>query len=290
MLFRSDELFRTIDSISEQMRVKRLALDKLVKAEKENRRAEIVRNASLAMNQHVAKLNERVGGNRMPIWSMKIFNDAVKGLKSLDSMRDKVNTALANAKIGANEIADRIDANRKALGRDGNADVWMFLFPDFAAVCTKAPDDFGALLTARIAKHNEAEAARIAQAKAAEDARIAAAVEAERKAGEARAAAAIESERMAAARLAAEQSAEVQRGKTDEARPSSPQASALYETASVSTPPTPEQKRAVVILAQDVIAEFLNSRTFGATPVSTIRAVLVEFVKFQSQNEMREAT
>ena len=40
-----DDLFRTIDAIKEEARQKRLTLDKLVKAEKENRKAEIVYEA-----------------------------------------------------------------------------------------------------------------------------------------------------------------------------------------------------------------------------------------------------
>lgn len=164
-----DELFRTVNAISEQMKTKRLALDKLVKAEKENRRAEIVSEAQQALMGHRAALVQRIGGNWLPPFNRAIFSDAIKGLKSLDSMRDKVAGALANAKIEANAIADTIDSNRKALGRDGEADVWMFLFPDFAQVCTKAPEDFALLVGARMAaeEKRKEEAAKLAAEQAA---------------------------------------------------------------------------------------------------------------------------
>lgn len=146
-----DELFRTIDSLKAEMRSKRLTLDKLVKAEKENRKAEIVTTANRELSAHIAALQGRIGilvnvaGN---------FADSIKGLKSLDSMRDKVSVALANAKIEANAIADRIEANRKTVDD-------MSLFPDFAQVCTKTADDFAALLSMRVAQRKAAEERRL---------------------------------------------------------------------------------------------------------------------------------
>lgn len=149
-----DQLFRTIDSLKAEMRSKRLTLDKLVKAEKENRKNEIVREAQLAFNEHYNALADRVG----IAFSLAYvgFSDSIKGLKSLDSMRDKVSVALANAKIEANAIADRIDINRKAMGEHAG------LFPDFTSVCTKAPDDFAALVAMRVSQQKEADEKRLA--------------------------------------------------------------------------------------------------------------------------------
>lgn len=149
-----DDLFRTIDAIKEEARQKRLTLDKLVKAEKENRKSEIVAKARKAYGDHWSALCRRVGGEWIPAVGVSYFADAVKGLKSLDSMRDKVSTALANAKIEANAIADRIDANRKTVED-------MSLMPDFAQVCTKAPDDFAALYAMRKQQRADAEAKRL---------------------------------------------------------------------------------------------------------------------------------
>lgn len=149
-----DELFRTIDQIKEEARQKRLTLDKLVKAEKENRKAEIVASAGKTYRDHWTALCRRVGGDWIPAIGVGYWADAIKGLKSLDSMRDKVSTALANAKLEANAIADRIDANRKTVDD-------MSLMPDFAQVCTKAPDDFAALLAMRKQQRADAEAKRL---------------------------------------------------------------------------------------------------------------------------------
>ena len=147
-----DALFRTIDSLKAEMRSKRLTLDKLVKAEKESRKNEIVNEANAAIKAHLAMLTARVGTTFHH--TVQLFGECVKGLKSLDSMRDKVSVALANAKIEANAVADLIEINRKTVED-------MSLFPDFANVCTKPVDDFAALLAMRVNQRKEAEAKRL---------------------------------------------------------------------------------------------------------------------------------
>lgn len=154
-----EHLFRTIDDISAQMRSKRLALEKLVKIEKENRRDILLHNARKQISDHVRKLNERLGGDWMPTTVLveARLGEAIKGLKSLDSMRNKLDGAVSTAKLEANEIADGIAGNRNLL-IVGEVD-YMFLFPDFASVCTKSAEDFINLMKARITTHEEAQAA-----------------------------------------------------------------------------------------------------------------------------------
>lgn len=282
-----DELFRTIDAISGQMRDKRLALDKLVRAEKENRRAEIVKNAQIEITGHVRKLNERIGGQWMPVANFAPFAEAVKGLKSLDSMRDKVATAIANAKIEANEIADLISANRLELV--GELD-WSFLVPDFAAVCTKARDDFNAMLMARIAKHNEAQAAKDKAAKDAEAARIAAAVEAERKAGEARAAAAIEAERMAEARRVADAAQQLQQSDMAQsldglAGKSVRAADHIADAGKMA----PEAKHAVLVDAGDEVRSYLNTLGLNDKDCGRMRAVIMGWEQYKAEHRLKAA-
>lgn len=146
-----DELFRTIDAIKEEARQKRLTLDKLVKTEKEARKLQIVTQAHQALVAHVQQLNQRIAPASITPAGQQLFGEAIKGLKSLDSMRDKVSVVLANEKIETSALADRIEANRKTVED-------MSLLPDFAAVCTKAPDDFAALLALRKQQRADAEA------------------------------------------------------------------------------------------------------------------------------------
>lgn len=164
------ELHRALDEVAGMAATVRKALDKKITEEKDSRKAEIVIAASRALGEHCAALGHRVG---VPVASAASFGDAIKGLKSLDSMRDKVSAALANAKIESSATADRFEANIKSLECEGQS--WRFLFPDLQAVCTKASDDFAALLAARKASHAAAESARIEKIRAEEKAKAEAA-------------------------------------------------------------------------------------------------------------------
>jgi putative phage-type endonuclease len=151
-----EDLFRAIDAIKEEARTVRLKLDKLVKVEKENRKAEIVTKAMAEYREHVDGLNKRIGGQWMPAIA-PAFAESIKGLKSLDSMLDKIGTTLANAKIDANETAMRIAYNKSVVGDN------MALFPDWTNVCTKSEEDFAAMLSMRLNMRKEAEEKLLAE-------------------------------------------------------------------------------------------------------------------------------
>ena len=153
-----DTLFRAIDDISAEARRVRLDLDKLVKARKEAIKADIVAEGIAAMAKHIRELHAAMPGNYMPTVPAD-FGGAIKGLRTVDSIRNAVNTELARAKIAANEIADRIQINLATLRE--LAGQHAFLFADTAAIVLKAPDDLTTLVKARIAEHAAQEAARI---------------------------------------------------------------------------------------------------------------------------------
>lgn len=148
-----DALFRTIDDISAEARKVRLDLDKLVKARKEAIKLEIVGEANRALSAHIGELNKALGGDLMPAIPAA-FGDAIKGKRTVDSIRSAVNDELARAKVYASTMASRISTNVCSLKTE--AQDWGFLFPDMKAVCTKEPEDFARLLAERIAKHHEA--------------------------------------------------------------------------------------------------------------------------------------
>lgn len=153
-----DELFRTMDEISAEAKRVRLDLDKLVKARKEAIREDIVVEGRKALAAHLEGLNARIGKQYMPQVHAD-FAGAIKGKRTIDSLRDAVNTTLANAKIEASAIADRIQANLTAL-RERAAD-HTFLFADTAQIVLRQPDDVTNLITARLAEHQAKEAARL---------------------------------------------------------------------------------------------------------------------------------
>ena len=153
-----DELCRTMAHYRDMAKSTRLTLEKIVKAQKEKVREDIRRGGVEALAAHIAGLNERLGKPYMPAIPAD-FAGAMKGKKTIASLRDAVNTTLAHAKIEANQVADRIQLNLntlRELAKDHG-----FLFADTAQIVQKQPDDLTALVKARIAEHREAEQKRL---------------------------------------------------------------------------------------------------------------------------------
>lgn len=154
-----DELFRAIDEIKETARQTRLNLEKKVKAEKENRKVALVREYGEQFNTYCNELRTKVG---VQFVCFMHGDEAIKGLKSLDSMREKLGARLLQAKLEANEIASRIEANRKVMDQfDAGT-----LFPDFAAAALRPEEDFANLVKARVDQRREAEERRKQQEEA----------------------------------------------------------------------------------------------------------------------------
>ena len=149
-----EELFRTLDDIAERTRAKRLSLDKLIKARKTEIRVDIQREAIKALADHVKALDERIGKPYMPPEAAQApFAQAIKNKRTIASLRDAVNTELAQAKIRANEAADRIQNNLRTLKE--HSDGYKTLFSDAKDLVRKNPEDLLAIIKARIAEHQE---------------------------------------------------------------------------------------------------------------------------------------
>ncbi len=175
-----DDLFRTIDEIRADQRDKRLVLEKTVKTRKEGIRAEIVTKARGALAVHVKALNDRLNAAARGWWPKGIafptvvfsdenFAGAIKGLKSIDSLRNKVNTELARCSIETSKIADLMQLNLNAFV--GFAPDHAHLFTDAAALLTKSPMDLVLVIEARLrdeqARIEAEDARRKAEAEAA---------------------------------------------------------------------------------------------------------------------------
>ena len=152
-----DAVCRTLDDVAAETRRIRLELDKLVKAEKDNRKAEIVRDGVVAVQKHYAEINTTMGEHAIslpPSLNFEIAN-TIKGLKTLSSIREKISTAVANAKIDASERAERVRKNVATLAEFAD---YGHLFADRVALCaTKAPDDLRNLASMRVAEHKRRE-------------------------------------------------------------------------------------------------------------------------------------
>ena len=187
-----DQAKRTKDMLDKLLQQNVSMAEKILTDEKERRKGEIVAGAVAALREHVAGLDKRLGQPFMPATaSAADFGGCIKGLRSLDSMEDKIATALANAKIAANEVADRIAVNLLAL--PGLVGERTGIVPDLAALVVKSAEDFAAVVSQRVTAQREQEERRAAEMAERERERI-------RKEEEARAAEKVRQEQEAVAR------------------------------------------------------------------------------------------
>lgn len=204
-----DALFKTIDDISSEARRVRLDLDKLVTRRKgELKDAEVAR-ARDALSMHVLAVNAEI--TPASLQHGADLGAAIKGLKTLDSVRAKLDAAVASEKVRldtkAREIRENI-AHCRAVGAG-----MEFLFSDLATLALRPADDFRTLVGARIDTHRAAEARKEAERQAAEAARIAAAEQRARDE-----AAAAERQRLEADARAAEQARQDEQDREDARR------------------------------------------------------------------------
>jgi putative phage-type endonuclease len=162
-----DALFRTMDEISAEARRVRLDLDKLVKARKDAMRGEIVASGVAAFAKHIRELNAAMPKDFMPAIPTD-FGGVIKGLRTIDSITNAVDTELARAKIHAGEVANRIHTNVGQI----NAANAPTLFPDMAPLVLKAPDDLAAIISQRLAAEQARREAETARIRAEEAARL----------------------------------------------------------------------------------------------------------------------
>ena len=157
-----EQMRRTVADLKALARSTRLATEKLVAAEKDARREALVRDAQAQLIEHITTTNRALhadGAGHLPAPPAGLFAPCIKGLKSIDSMRDKLTAELLAHKTQAGLQATRMHANRASLRTPGFD--WIFLFADFAAVGTKEAEDFAALAQLRITQHQQREFARL---------------------------------------------------------------------------------------------------------------------------------
>jgi len=179
-----DEVVRTLDHIKKQLADKRLMLDKLVKSEKEARKLAIVNDAAAKFTAHVEMLEAEIKPIRLSGVQVKnSLADAIKGKKSLSSMQDAVDTALANIKIALD--AEAADLRKKLFWYRESAMAHIFLFHDLhTLIASNGIEAFQAIVNGRIDKHKAEEAAKLEAIKTQAEADARAKLEAEQLAKE----------------------------------------------------------------------------------------------------------
>lgn len=172
-----DKFVKDLGAISEMLRQCRLNEDKQVKDRKEKIRLEIITESMGLWNTHLNLINETLKPIKLPAVSID-FVQAIKGKKTVASLRSAANDELARAKIEADRVFTIVSANLEML-REIAGD-YRFLFADTQSICAYEKESLRAIAIQRINEHkaNVAEAARIenerlAKLKADEDERIA---------------------------------------------------------------------------------------------------------------------
>ena len=148
-----DEVLKMLEGLEKLADTKAIAVEKLVEAEKKRRKGEVLTKAQADLDAHIADLNKSLGANYLQR-TIGPFDAVSKSLRSLESISKKCNEALMLCKNDATALAHRYRMNRDHLEHEnGN---WMTLFPDFATVGGKEPDDFKGIALLRITQHKDA--------------------------------------------------------------------------------------------------------------------------------------
>lgn len=153
-----------IDVVSTELKETRLMLDKLIKAEKNNRKQEIFIKASNEWNSFIGLCNKELSlkaNISMPIINVDIAG-SYKGMSKLDNIQSAANDCIANAKINAtiikNKIIESIDFISEKSGE------YQFLFNDIPYLVSLDLQTLGTVMQSRINDHKAAEEKRIAEA------------------------------------------------------------------------------------------------------------------------------
>ncbi|MDW9242411.1 YqaJ viral recombinase family protein [Burkholderia cepacia] len=158
-----DELMRTGKHVSEQLRTKRLALSNQIEQRKKQIKESAVAERRQKYADHVASLNAELAVVSIVV-TPPDFIGTIKGLKTIASLYDKLDTALANGKIAADAAAKDLRAKLDWYGT--RATEHAFLFRDLQQLIQKPSDDFQLAVNARIDEHKRQEAEKEAKRKA----------------------------------------------------------------------------------------------------------------------------
>lgn len=147
-----DQFTTSITEIGEMIRKARLLLNPKIEAEKTKRKTEIMGAGEKEVLAYLDTVNSSIVGVKLPI-PLMTFQTVTKGKSSLEKIREAVNQAIADLKIGIDEQAEKVRTNLAKL--EEKASGFKTLFPDMQQLAFKEPDDFEMFIVARIATHEK---------------------------------------------------------------------------------------------------------------------------------------
>lgn len=274
-----DKFTRELAEIGQLIRQARLAGEKQVKDRKDTIRLEIRQKGEEAIAEHIAKLNDSLGGKVILPRIIDNFTGVMKGKRTLATLQDAVDTELARLKIEAETICESMAANLATL-REKSKGV-EFLFRDAQDLVQKDSETMALIIDSRISEHNAAEQARIE----AETARIRAEEQAKAEAKAAAEAERIRKEEQAEADRIQAEAAAKQKAEDDAAKP--PKQEEFKKPAQFLPVAAPcEEVKPVQATEAVVTADFAEGRdTTGRTMIVS----KVEYDQLRADQDMLHA-
>ena len=154
-----EQLFRTIDSLNEAIRGKRLTLTKLVKVKKENIKMELINKGRLSIESYVASMYSNLQGIVSEYPDKLLFPAVLKGKRTVSSMENAIYTEIARQKIEVNQTCTLIEKNLNTLKTV--KPIHKGLFVDINDIVKHENDYFQMIVNKRVNEYEEAEKARL---------------------------------------------------------------------------------------------------------------------------------
>ncbi len=157
-----NDAVKVIEQIKKEMKDKRLELDGKIQAEKNRRKQLVISKASNDFKLHDSELRKVISPYEIE-FDLPDIEKAIKGKKNLDSIQNAADTAVANAKVAANQKIEQAKANIALLNKFA-AD-YKFLFNDFGNHLLSEAIGVEAIIKNRIADYQEEQESRKAEEK-----------------------------------------------------------------------------------------------------------------------------
>jgi len=152
-----ETLFNTLDWLDSQFQSNHSTLQKLVKAEKENKKNELCNKAKEILTEFIRDTNQRL---KRPCIAIDVnFREVIKGKRTISSIQNEIDSALAESKIKVKRRETIIQVNLDYYR--GSAKDHEFLFQDLNQLFDKDAETFTFLVDSRIDEFKEAEKIRI---------------------------------------------------------------------------------------------------------------------------------
>jgi predicted phage-related endonuclease len=161
-----DKFVKDLGAISEMLRQCRLNEEKQITKRKDDIRAEAISAAQQALLVESMALDAKLGGFsqlRMPKIQAD-FAGVIRGLKTIASLKSKLNDELARAKAEANTVFNKMVSTLENIQKAAGDK--MFLFADLQQLVLRDADTVDAIVFQRLAGHEAAEAKRLADEQA----------------------------------------------------------------------------------------------------------------------------